>query len=134
MARRDHIADAGAVAVNRTTLPLRRRTRAERRGLAILRDSQPVLSDPDAARCFRLLRRLATRRGMTVHLPETPYVSESELAILSWIANGQRSGEPLLPVDDRKLAIVTSRCATLLNHMQLRLSPLTLHSGRASVA
>ncbi|WP_179041503.1 hypothetical protein [Sphingobium lactosutens] len=118
----------------RTTLPLHRRTRVERRVLDFIRNRELTLEDPHAVRCFTLLRQLAERRGMMLHPPGTPYISESELTLLSWIANGQRVSEPPLPDDDCRLAIVMSHIAMLLNQMRLRLSPLTLHSVRVRQA
>lgn len=117
--------------MNRTTLPLHRRTRVERRVLAVLRGDWSTPLDPRAARCFAILHQLAERRGLGIQPPGSSYVSEGELTLLSWIANGQRISSTVQPPDDRRLAIVTCHCAHWLNQMRLRLSPLTLYSGPA---
>lgn len=99
--------------------------------LAVLRGDWASHPEPRAVRCFAMLHRLADRRGLGIQPPGTSYVSEGELALLSWIANSQRISMPVQPPHDRRLAIVTCHCAYWLNQMRLRLSPLTLYSGPA---
>ncbi|BBD03104.1 MULTISPECIES: hypothetical protein [Sphingobium] len=115
--------------MKRTTLPLHRRTRVERRVLAFIRGEWSSHPDPRAVRCFAILHRLAERRGLGIQPPGTSYVSEGELALLSWIASSQRTSATRQPANDWRLAVVTARCGQWLNRMRLRLSPLTLHSG-----
>lgn len=129
-----------------TILSLRRRTHVERKVLSLLRgaDSLPPRSPrrrpdrskaasapaPSHSRYFSDLRHHAARRGLRVRPPETPYISEAELALLSWLAEAQRVAGPSSAPDDAPLVAALARCAGLLDGMGLHLSPLTLYGAR----
>lgn len=125
-----------------TPLALRNRPHVERRVLMLLRGA-PLARSPRSSRFrdapepspaqlrrFTDLRRAATRYGLVVHSPETPYVCEGELRLLSWLAEAQRiAGARSAPNDPRLVATIAA-CAGLLDGLGLRLSPLTLYGAR----
>ncbi len=130
---------------------LRRRSHAERKALAVLRgeDVRPLpsggraRSNPTGAasvslhalvRGFMDLRRLAAQHGLAVQPPSTPFIAESELLLLSWLAEAQRVAGPATAPDDPCLVAAIARCAGMLEANGLRLAPLTLYSARLFTA
>ena len=116
--------------MNRTTLPLHRRTRVERRILAILRGGGDIRVSPDQADAFAGLRRCAAANHLVIAPPDAPYVGVDELKIMSWLADAQRRVSKVGGPADAALAQIVRRCAGLLNGMGLRLSPLVLYNGQ----
>lgn len=129
-----------------TTLALSRRTYVERKVLSLLRggdEGRPLIrsrsyngtttcaeSMTEADRYFGDLRRHVARLGLRVQPPATPYVTEAELMVLSWLAQAQRvAGFSSAPADAALLSALAG-CAGLLDGMGLRLSPLTLYGAR----
>ena len=67
-----------------STLPIRRRTRAERTVLAYLRgDGRARRKDLELR--FHCLRKIVGKVGFEVRAPGSAYVSQSELTLLGWI-------------------------------------------------
>ncbi|MGA1808240.1 MULTISPECIES: hypothetical protein [Sphingobium] len=117
--------------MNRSTLPLHRRTRTERRVLAMLRGEEQRIGLA-AIDSFARLRRIAIECGLRIQPPGARYVSDDELVLLASLADAQRlSSAPTIPLDERLTADIRS-CAELLIRNNLRLSPLTLYSGRGA--
>lgn len=129
-----------------STLSLRRRTHVERRALALLRGEDMRRSPtgtirprraraasaptPAHQRHFIELRKLAVLRGVVVLAPHTPYIGAGELRLLSWLAQAQRVAGPTTIPDDPLFFTAITRCAGLLDGLELRLSPLTLYGAR----
>lgn len=116
--------------MNRTTLPLHRRTRVERRILAILRGGVDVRVSPDQAESFADLRRCAAANALVIAPPDAPYAAVDELLIISWLADAQRLVSKVGGPADAALAQSVRRCADILSGMRLRLSPLVLYNGQ----
>ncbi|WP_235682107.1 hypothetical protein [Sphingobium yanoikuyae] len=117
--------------MNRSTLPLHRRTRTERRVLAMLRGEEQRIGLA-AIDSFARLRRIAIECGLRIQPPGARYVSDDELVLLASLADAQRlSSGPTTTLDERLTADIRS-CAELLIRNNLRLSPLTLYSGRGA--
>jgi hypothetical protein len=124
-------------------MPLRRRSSAERRVLAMLRgdDQRPVKSrpagDPPVALSksqglfFAELRRIAGKHEVGVQQPGSPYVSAGELRLLGWMAEVQRIARHsgTMPVEPLFVAAI-ARCAGLLDGIGLHLAPITLYGAR----
>ncbi len=111
-------------------LPLSRRPRTERRVITIIRGGHHALISDEMARCFERLRRLAADNDLIISPPGTPYIIASELMLISWLASAQRV-VPARPMPDNLcLKAIVRRCAQILSDMRLRLSSLTLYSGR----
>lgn len=113
-----------------TTLALRRRSRMERRVLAILRGEDVNVLSPEQVLRFNRLRRLAERNGLAIAPSGTPHVNESELRLISWLAEAQRVIPIGAPPPNPCLAAVIQRCAEVLKDKKLRLSPLTLYCSK----
>lgn len=112
-----------------STMPIRRRARAERTVLAHLRgDARRSTRELEVR--FRRLRQIAARAGLEIMPTGTAYVSQSELTLLSWIAEAQRVAGPFSVPDNRCLAEIVRRCAEALSTASLRLPPLTLYISR----
>ena len=112
------------------TRPLRRRPRVERQVLAILRQERDARVVPGAPPCFARLRELAAAEGYAILPPDTPYLGEAELTLLSWIAAAQRTVTAGCEPAAHPLGTVISHCAKILGEMGLRLYPLSLYSPR----
>ena len=131
-----------------TVLALRRRTHVERKVLLMLRDTGAALPSPTPrrsrrtepqkpaplapaqSRYFSDLRQEAARQGLTVQPFETPYISQAELTLLSWLAEAQRITVPSTAPGDAGLTAALAGCAGLLDGLGLRLSPLSLYGAR----
>ena len=108
--------------MNRSTLPLHRRTRTERRVLAMLRGEEQRIG----------LAAIDSFARLRIQPPGTRYLSDDELVLLASLADAQRlTSAPTIPLDER-LTADTRACAELLIRNNLRLSPLTLYSGRGA--
>ncbi|MFT4052869.1 MAG: hypothetical protein QM681_00055 [Novosphingobium sp.] len=77
-----------------STLPVRRRTRAERIVLAYLRGDGRAQRTGDLDARFHRLRQVAARAGLEVMAPDSAYVGQGELTLLCWIAAAQRMAGP----------------------------------------
>lgn len=115
--------------MNRSTLPLHRRTRTERRVLAMLRGEEHGAADAGMDG-FARLRDRAIECGMRIQPPATRYTSDDELILLACLADAQRIATTAMPSIDERLRMDITRCAEILIRHNLRLSPLTLYSGR----
>jgi hypothetical protein len=112
-----------------STLPVRRRTRAERIVLAYLRGDRCARRN-DLELRFHRLRQIAARSGLEVMAPGSAYVSQSELTLLCWIAAAQRMAAPMSMPDNQCLAEIVRRCAEALDAADLRLPPITMYISR----
>lgn len=113
-----------------STLPIHRRTRAERTVLAYLRGEARAHRSKELDLRFRRLRQIAVRAGFGVMAPGSSYVSQHELSLLCWIAEAQREIGPVSVPASRCLAAAVQRCAEALDAASLRLPPLTLYFSR----
>lgn len=113
-----------------STLPIRRRTRAERIVIAYLRGEAQARKSRDLDVRFRRLRQIAGRAGLETMAPGCAYVGQHELMLLCWIAEAQRVSSPGSGPDNRCLATAVRRCAEALDAVSLRLPPLTLYFSR----
>lgn len=127
-----------------STLAVRRRTHVERRVLALMRGeitssaamprrsaraSAAPQASPALLEDLAELRDEASAFGLPIQPPKTAYVSQAELTVLAWLAEAQRVGARS-PTDLDVLNAAIRRCATGLNALGLRLSPITLYALR----
>ncbi len=77
-----------------STLPVRRRTRAERTVLTYLRGHAHTRLTRDLDIHFRRLRQIAARVGFDIMPAGSSYVTQSELTLLCWIAAATARTDP----------------------------------------
>lgn len=110
------------------TLLLNRRTRVERRVLAMVRGEYGETMRVDHAESFAQLKAVMSSQGLNISAIGTPYLSPDELALLTWIADAQRVASTRRMPEDQAMVASIRRCARTLLDMRLRLSALSLYN------
>ncbi|MGF7156255.1 hypothetical protein [Novosphingobium gossypii] len=99
--------------------------------LALMRGGGKMARSVDVADLFAQLRILAAQEGYPIMPGGTPYLSDGELVLLSWLAVAQRMVAPgCKSPGPPRLALAIENCAKVLTAMRLRLYPLSLYAHR----
>lgn len=109
---------------------LSRRNIHEKQVIALLRGGTCALRHrPDVSKAFDRLASMARLCGLTIFPPDSRFVSDGEVELLSNLAAAQRlTGRPSITMDDRGLATLLP-CSALLCEMGIRLPVAALQTA-----